>query len=113
MALLFELNRLRTLAGLLHLSEDRKSKFKHFFMKASLSFSDVKEQLQVEVNRQSDQDDLKLELIKSLPDSIKPGADEANGVVQSLSYLVKPGKAVAYRMSDRQWCVMVDRQDLG
>ena len=92
------------------LKEDQAVKTKAFFAPADLSFSELKEWVQAEINRHSDQEDLKVELVKTLP--VKAGANEANDVVQVLNFIAKAGIAKAYRMSDRKWCVVVTKSDL-
>lgn len=92
------------------LKESKEVKTKALFAPANLSFSELKEWVQAEVNRHSDQEDLRVELVKTL--AVSAGADEANGVVRALNHLAKPGVAKAYRMSDRMWCIVVVKSDL-
>lgn len=92
------------------LKESKEVKTKALFAPANLSFSELKEWVQAEVNRHSDQEDLRVELVKTL--AVSAGADEANDVVHVLNYLAKPGVAKAYRMGNRMWCVVVVKSDL-
>lgn len=86
-------------------------KAEKFIAPSKLRASDLKSWLGDEITRTSEDEDLPVQLVTKIPEISHP-SQEANEVFRALSWMVKPGAAKAYRMSNRNWMIVVSPKDV-